>query len=774
MNTKDNTSLHALPVAAFAVDAAGRITAWNDAAADLTGRSADAVRGKKAGFALTAKRRRTPVAEALDNGEACTARFEVVDQDGEAHEVELRVRPEIGEDGEPVGATAVMLAERIDRGAQLVKAAATAAATPMIVVDRDFVVTFVNEGTMALFADHAEVFRTAFPGFDPSAMVGTCIDTFHKNPQRIRRLLLEQTRFPHRADIEVGDLVFELNVTDVRERGEIAGFCLQWQDVTESRAKALEADRMLSTFVNTSAPLMVADEDMNIIYANASLVEMLRGREIEMREVFPGFSVDNLVGTNVDVFHADPSHQRNLLANARGTVAGMAKVGRLSFQVTGCTLTGDDGKRIGSAVEWKDLTEENAYRDEVSKLYDACKEGRLSYRGDASRLGDQFGPMLDSLNEIIDVTVAPTTAVRESLERVSTGDLTATITESFTGDHGVLASAVNATLGSLSDTLSEIANVAENVASGSTQVSDTSQSLSAGATEQAASLRQITATMNKITEQIKHNAENAGVANKLSGESRGVAVEGDQMMHGMVKAMADIDASSQSIRKIIKVIDEIAFQTNLLALNAAVEAARAGVHGKGFAVVAEEVRSLAARSAQAAKETTELIEDSLEKVEQGTSIANKTAEALTRIVEGVGNVTDLVAEIAAASTEQAKGIAEINEGLSQIEGVTQINTAAAEVCAAASQELSRQSDELRAKLERFELARPAAAGGGLPDDLPPELLAAFAQFMAQREGSGAANIGAPPMTARAAGSSYEPDGDPAALLPLDDAEFGKF
>jgi len=272
----------------------------------------------------------------------------------------------------------------------------------------------------------------------------------------------------------------------------------------------------------------------------------------------------------------------------------------------------------------------------------------------------------------------------------------------------------------LSATIAQISVAADTVAGGAWQMSSTSQALSQGVIEQASSLEEIACSMNEIAAQTRHNAENAAGAEKLAADTKALAEKVNRQMARMVDAIKEINSSSRSILSIIKVIDEVAFQTNLLALNAAVEAARAGRHGKGFAVVADEVRRLALRSARAARETAELIEGSVKKVDDGTEMADVTAEALQEIVEAAGKMTELVADIAAASNEQAQSVAQISAGLDQVDRVTQQNAAHAEESAAAAQDLSNQSKVLQRQVSAFKLdkssmrrpAEPRQAGEG--------------------------------------------------------------
>ena len=331
-------------------------------------------------------------------------------------------------------------------------------------------------------------------------------------------------------------------------------------------------------------------------------------------------------------------------------------------------------------------------------------QGRYRQQLDTARQ-DEFGKLALAFHQMADGLKAKAAVA----EAIAGGDLSARVP--MCSEEDELGRSLQGMVDSLGNMITGINGSSERIAMGSSQVADASQSLSQGATEQASSMEQITSSMTEMASQTRLNAENAGLASRLSAQARDAAENGNNQMIEMIEAMGQINESSRSISKIIKVIDEIAFQTNLLALNAAVEAARAGVHGKGFAVVAEEVRNLAARSAKAARETADLIEGSVQRTVNGTQIADRTGEALEKIVNLVTKVTDLVTDIASSSNEQAQGISQVNLGLGQIDQVTQQNTANAEQSAAAAEELSGQAVQLRQMLARFKLGSQPSGGG---------------------------------------------------------------
>ena len=344
-----------------------------------------------------------------------------------------------------------------------------------------------------------------------------------------------------------------------------------------------------------------------------------------------------------------------------------------------------------------------AVNDEVLMLVNAAREGNLKQRGNVSKFQYTFREMVEGFNATLDAILVPIDESVNVLQRLAEGDFRASMVGDYKGDSLVLKIALNETIHSVSQTLAQIMSVVSLVSIGAQQVAAASNELAQGAQKQAAALEEVSSSMTEIGAQAKTNAEGAEQANILVKESRHTSELGTIEMERLTNAMNAITDGSRNISKIIKVIDEIAFQTNLLALNAAVEAARAGRHGMGFAVVAEEVRNLAARSATAAKQTAELIEGSIEKVQNGNALVGKTGEVLHQISNAAIQVTQTVAEIVAASKEQALGVAQVSIGLSQIDRVTQQNSASTESSAAAAEELSAQARELHKLVTRFQL-----------------------------------------------------------------------
>ncbi len=337
-------------------------------------------------------------------------------------------------------------------------------------------------------------------------------------------------------------------------------------------------------------------------------------------------------------------------------------------------------------------------------MIDAMEHGHLTQRLNLDRQ-DEIGQLSATMDRFADSLQAE---VVQPLTSLAAGNLNFAVTPH--DDQDMLRNALKKLGEDLNSVISEVQLAGQQIDSGSNQVSDSSQALSQGATEQASALEEINSSLLEVSDQTRRNADDANEASKMNIQVQKDAQQGNEKMQQLNAAMVDITASSHSISKIIKVIDEIAFQTNLLALNAAVEAARAGQHGKGFAVVAEEVRNLAARSAKAAQETAELIESSVAKATAGSQIAQSTADSLDKIVDSVAKASTLAAEIATASNAQAQGISQISIGVSQIDDVTQQNTAVAEQTAAAAEELRSQANILQQLLHRFQLRHGSTNG----------------------------------------------------------------
>ena len=362
----------------------------------------------------------------------------------------------------------------------------------------------------------------------------------------------------------------------------------------------------------------------------------------------------------------------------------------------------ETGKSIGSMCD----TLRNLML-EITTLSKNAVEGNLQTRGEAHKFKGSYRQIVQGINGTLDAVIGPINEAASVLEQVAHKDLRARMQGSYKGDLAKIKEALNEAVENLDGALGQVASGAEQVSGAAGQISDGSQSLSHGASEQASSLEEVASSLQELASMARQNSSNAQEARGVATETRTSADGGVKSMERLTEAIQRIKASADATAKIVKTIDEIAFQTNLLALNAAVEAARAGDSGKGFAVVAEEVRNLAMRSAEAAKNSTNLIQESVLNANHGVTINAELMAKLVQMNQQAGRVCEVMEEIAASSMQQSEGVTQINKAIEQMNQLTQQTAANAEESASTAEELSAQSGEMQALVRTFALSLEA-------------------------------------------------------------------
>ena len=600
-----------------------------------------------------------------------------------------------------------------------IKSALDVAATNVMVADSELNIAYINDSIREMLAAAEKDIQKDLPQFKANTVVGTNIDTFHKNPAH-QRNMLANLRSTHKTDLKIGGRTFNLIVNPIADAaGKRLGTVVEWKDATaelaaRERELALSAEnlRIKNALDKCTTNVMIANADCEIAYMNESVSEMMKANEGELRKTLPQFDARRLIGANIDIFHKNPSHQRNMLAGLRSTYKTEIKVGKLTFGLIANPILDVEGKRVGTVVEWKDRTEEVAAEVEIAGIVDGAVKGDFSNRIGVEGKQGFFLNLGTGMNRLMETSEVGLTEVVRVLSGLAKGDLTQRITNDYDGMFGQLKSDANATGEQLSKIITDVRTAADALTGASEQVSSTAQSLSQSASEQAAGVEETTASVEQMSASIAQNTENAKVTDAKATKAAKEAVEGGEAVSQTVAAMKQIAAK-------IGIVDDIAYQTNLLALNAAIEAARAGEHGKGFAVVAAEVRKLAERSQVAAQEIGQLAGSSV-------TVAEKAGKLLEEMVPSIRETSDLVQEITAASQEQSTGVGQINSAMGQLNTSTQQNASASEELAATAEEMSGQAEQLQGLMEFFRIsdgetrqaARPAAAGRG------PRLVAA--------------------------------------------------
>jgi len=525
------------------------------------------------------------------------------------------------------------------------------------------------------------------------------------------------------TEIAEGDLSREFENPD-KLHGTLKVLAATQQTLKDQKAKDEEhvfrINRLSDGMENLTTPVALGSAELGITLMNDAMRDLFHECEADIKSAVPTFNADNLEGALMCQFSDDPQELRAILLNAKSDFHYEFTAGNRFFRIIfSPQFSSRNGEMLGICMEWLDLTKEIRVLKEVDSVVAGANNGELANRVNLTDKDGAYLELSKGINGLLEVIQEFVGDVNQFLGAISDGDLSTGLDKPYQGDFTEVKTNANASVRKLKEVVNNIRSVANNVDTAAREINAGNLDLSQRTERAAASLEETSASMEEITASVSQNADNSKEAKTLALGAKNQAEKGGAVVGQAVTAMAGINESSRKISDIIGVIDDIAFQTNLLALNASVEAARAGEQGRGFAVVASEVRNLAGRSATAAKEIKDLIEDSVSRVENGAKLVNESGQTLDGIVDQVKKVTDIVTEISASSQEQADGIGLVNNAITQLDEATQQNAALVEEASAASQSSSDQANNLIDLISFFSTSADEVHGN--TSHSPPDL-----------------------------------------------------
>ncbi|MGD6705421.1 methyl-accepting chemotaxis protein [Xanthomonas citri pv. citri] len=517
------------------------------------------------------------------------------------------------------------------------------------------------------------------------------------------------------TEIAGGKLDGQINVQGQDEVGELMRSMQRMQRDLKERIErdqeiADENLRIRTALDKSSTGTFITDPERVMIYANDAFKKIVAQYESSIRLASPEFDASKVIGQHISYLGLSDATVRKAIAALErdGVTSFEERFGEVVLAQTVTSIKNEQGETSGEVCEWRDRTIEVQVEEEVARIVRAAASGDMSGRVETNGKQGFFLQLAQQLNGLLDANAGSLEQISTLLSALSRGDLTVRMHGEFSGVFAQMRDDANATAEQLADIVGRIKMSSTAINSAAGEIASGNSDLSHRTEQQAANLEETAASMEELTSTVKQNAESARQANQLAIGATGVASQGGEVVSQVVTTMSGIEASSKKIADIISVIDGIAFQTNILALNAAVEAARAGEQGRGFAVVASEVRTLAQRSAGAAKEIKGLIDDSVHKVAEGSALVRKAGATMADIVASVQRVTDIMGEISAASQEQSSGIEQVNQTITQMDETTQQNAALVEEATAAARSMEEQAGHLAEAVSVFKLDDSAA------------------------------------------------------------------